>query len=57
MPRYITTAVVAYCIATYGSYKYTQFTKAQTDLRDVKDQKVFLKKAPRVVIPNQLREM
>ena len=44
MPRYIMTAVLTYCVASYGSYKYSAISKAQADLRDVGDQKVFLKK-------------
>ena len=43
MPRYLITAVGTYLIASYGSYKYSLITKAQEELRDVKDQKVFLK--------------
>jgi ubiquinone/menaquinone biosynthesis C-methylase UbiE len=41
-PRYITTAVVTYFIASYGSYKYGLITKAQTDLRNIVDKKKFL---------------
>ena len=43
MPRYIMTAVGTYLIASYGSYKYSVISKCQEELRDVKDQKVFLK--------------
>ena len=39
-PRYLVTAVVTYGIASYGSYRYSLLTKAQEDLRDVKDQKL-----------------
>jgi hypothetical protein len=40
--RYLTTAALTYCIASFGSYKYGLITKAQSDLRDVKDKKKFL---------------
>ncbi len=40
--RYLTTAAFTYCIASFGSYKYGLITKAQSDLRDVKDKKKFL---------------
>ncbi len=40
--RYLTTAVATYFIASYGSYKYGLITKAQTDLRNIKDKKMFL---------------
>jgi hypothetical protein len=33
---------LAYGVSTYGSYKYSQFTKAQRKLLEVKDQKAFL---------------
>ena len=42
-PRYLITAVVTYGIASYGSYRYSIMTKAQEDLRDVKDHKTFLR--------------
>lgn len=42
-PRYLVTAVVTYGIASYGSYKYNLLVKCQTDLRDVKDHKTFLR--------------
>lgn len=43
LPRYLITAAVTYGIASYGSYKYGLLTKAQTDLRDIKDQRAFLR--------------
>ena len=36
-PRIITIAGVTYGIAVYGSYKYSNFTNKQEQLRDVKD--------------------
>lgn len=42
LPRIITTGIVTYAIATYGSYKYSAITKAQSDIRDIKDQRAFL---------------
>ena len=42
-PRYLITAVVTYGIATVGSYRYNLLTKAQEDLRDIKDHKKFLR--------------
>ena len=42
-PRYLITAAVTYGIATYGSYRYNLLTKAQEDLRDIKDHKKFLR--------------
>ena len=42
-PRYLVTAVVTYGIASYGSYRYNLLTKAQLDLRDIKDHKTFLR--------------
>ena len=42
-PRYFLTAVVTYGVASYGSYRYNLLTKAQEDLRDVKDHKGFLR--------------
>ena len=41
-PRYLVTAAVTYAIASYGSYRYSLLTKAQLDLRDVKDHRLFL---------------
>lgn len=41
-PRYLITAAVTYGIASYGSYRYSLLTKAQEDLRDVKDHRAFL---------------
>ena len=40
--RFVTTAVVSYCIASFGSYKYGVITKAQSEVRDIKDKKKFL---------------
>ena len=40
--KYVVLAGVSYSVSTYTSYKYNQFTKAQSDLKDVKDQKKFL---------------
>ena len=40
--KYVVLAAVSYSVSTYTSYKYNQFTKAQSDLKDVKDQKKFL---------------
>ena len=41
-PRYLVTAAVTYGIASYGSYRYSLLTKAQEDLRDIKDHRAFL---------------
>ena len=35
--KYVVLAGVSYSVSTYVSYKYNQFTKAQSDLKDVKD--------------------
>jgi predicted TPR repeat methyltransferase len=43
LPRLASIAIVTYGAGTYGSYKYGIMTKAQADLRDVKDQRKFLK--------------
>ncbi len=40
--KYAIAAVVGYGFSTFFSYKYNQFTKAQSDLKDVKDQRKFL---------------
>ena len=40
--RYLTTAAVSYVVAAFGSHKYGLITKAQADLRDIKDKKQFL---------------
>ena len=42
-PRFLVTAAVTYGIATYGSYRYNLMTKAQEDLREIKDHKAFLR--------------
>lgn len=42
LPRYLSTAAVTYVAATYLSFKYGVIVKAQTELRDIKDQKSFL---------------
>ena len=42
-PRYLMTAVFTYGIASYGSYRYSLMTKAQEDLRDIKDHQAFLR--------------
>ena len=42
-PRYLITAAFTYGIASYGSYRYSLMTKAQEDLRDIKDHKTFLR--------------
>jgi predicted TPR repeat methyltransferase len=42
VPFYLATAAVTYGIASYASYKYNVLTKAQGDIRDVKDQRAFL---------------
>ena len=44
LPRYLSTAAVTYVAATYLSFKYGVIVKAQTELRDIKDQKSFLQK-------------
>ena len=43
LPRYIMTATVTFGMAYYGSYRWNLLTKAQEDLRDVKDHKAFLR--------------
>ena len=40
--RLIFQAAVGYGLASYVSYKYNLITKAQTELRDIKDKKLFL---------------
>lgn len=42
LPRYIALSVVSYAFASFASYKYSGLSKAQADIRDVKDQRSFL---------------
>ena len=51
-PRYLITAAVTYGVASYGSYRYNLLTKAQEDLRDIKDHKTFLIKKHEAIAEN-----
>jgi hypothetical protein len=40
--KYVILAGISYGTSTLISYKYNQFTKAQTEMREVTDQKKYL---------------
>ena len=40
--KYVVLAALSYGTSTFLSYKYNQFTKAHTEMKDVADQKKFL---------------
>ena len=42
MGKYVVLAALSYGTSTFLSYKYNQFTKAHTEMKDVTDQKKFL---------------